>query len=179
MGICAGLMQATKATGLLFGFVMVAAVLVVDRPRLRSLGFRPWILAGVLAVTTAGLFYTSFGANPTGLRDSFATFVPMLGKAARTKDLRSYSRGNLVLANAGNLVYSLHVFHLPPGPIWLLHTFYAATSALMLFWSLRYGRATTPLPTPPGSTPCAATPSDPPRPSATRPATVRSARPRK
>ena len=32
-----------------------------------------------------------------------------------------------------------YVFHLPPGPIWLLHTFYAATSALMLFWSLRFG----------------------------------------
>jgi uncharacterized protein with PQ loop repeat len=65
--------------------------------------------------------------------------LPMLGKAARTKDLRSYSRSNLVLANVGNLVYSLYVFHLPPGPIWMLHTFYAATSALMLFWSLRYG----------------------------------------
>jgi uncharacterized protein with PQ loop repeat len=64
--------------------------------------------------------------------------LPMLGKAARSKDLKSYSRSNLVLANVGNLVYSLYVFHLPPGPIWLLHTFYAISSALMLFWSLRY-----------------------------------------
>ena len=71
-----------------------------------------------------------------------ASALPMLGKAARTKDLASYSRGNLVLANVGNLIYSLYVFHLPAGPIWLLHTFYAATSALMLFWSLRYGRST-------------------------------------
>jgi uncharacterized protein with PQ loop repeat len=69
-----------------------------------------------------------------------ASALPMLGKAARTKDLRSYSRGNLVLANVGNLIYSLYVFHLPPGPIWLLHSFYAGTSALMLFWSLRYAR---------------------------------------
>ena len=46
-----------------------------------------------------------------------------------------------MLANVGNLIYSLYVFHLPAGPIWLLHTFYAATSALMLFWSLRYGRS--------------------------------------
>ena len=78
-----------------------------------------------------------------------ASTLPMLGKAARTKDLASYSRSNLVLANAGNLLYSLYVFHLPPGPIWLLHTFYAATSALMLFWSLRYahrpGRAHRPV----------------------------------
>ena len=72
-----------------------------------------------------------------------ASTLPMLGKALRTKDLRSYSRSNLVLANVGNLVYSLYVFNLPPGPIWLLHSFYAATSALMLFWSLRYGRPAT------------------------------------
>ena len=64
--------------------------------------------------------------------------VPMLGKAARTKDLGSYSRSNLVMANAGNLIYSVYVFQLPPGPIWVLHTFYLASSALMLAWSLRY-----------------------------------------
>ena|SRR6187551_1885727 len=65
---------------------------------------------------------------------------PMLGKAVRSKDLRSYSRGNLVLANVGNAIYSVYVFNLPPGPIWLLHTFYVFSSALMLVWSLRYGR---------------------------------------
>ena len=70
------------------------------------------------------------------------SMLPMLGKAARTRDLASYSHSNLVLANVGNAFYSLYVFHLPPGPIWLLHTFYAVTSALMLFWSLRYGRST-------------------------------------
>jgi uncharacterized protein with PQ loop repeat len=96
----------------------------------------------------------------------FATStLPMLRKAARSKDLTSYSRSNLVLANVGNAVYSVYVFHLPPGPIWLLHSFYVASSALMLFWSLRYGRRaptrpvrparpTTPT-SAPGSTPCA------------------------
>jgi len=67
-----------------------------------------------------------------------ASALPMLGKAARSRDLRSYSRANLVLANVGNAVYSVYVFHLPPGPIWLLHSFYVVSSALMLFWSLRY-----------------------------------------
>lgn len=67
-----------------------------------------------------------------------ASALPMLGKALRTKDLTSYSRSNLVLANVGNLVYSAYVFSLPPGPIWLLHTFYLVSSALMLGWSLRY-----------------------------------------
>ena len=86
-----------------------------------------------------------------------ASALPMLGKAARTKDLASYSRGNLVLANVGNVIYSLYVFHLPPGPIWLLHTFYAVTAALMLFWSLRYGRATAT----PRSAPCATSTSRP------------------
>ena len=56
----------------------------------------------------------------------------------------SYSRGNLVLANVGNAVYSVYVFTLPAGPIWLLHTFYILSSALMLIWSLRYGRRPSP-----------------------------------
>src|SRR5436189_6008511 len=62
------------------------------------------------------------------------------GQGRPHQDLASYSRSNLVLANVGNAFYSLYVFHLPPGPIWLLHTFYAVTSALMLLWSLRFGR---------------------------------------
>jgi uncharacterized protein with PQ loop repeat len=66
--------------------------------------------------------------------------LPMLIKAARTKDLASYSRGNMVLANVGNAVHSIYVFQLPAGPIWVLHGFYLVSSALMLFWHLRYAR---------------------------------------
>jgi uncharacterized protein with PQ loop repeat len=66
--------------------------------------------------------------------------LPMLIKAARSKELNSYSRGNLVLANVGNAVHSIYVLQLPPGPIWALHAFYVITSALMLFWHLRYAR---------------------------------------
>ena len=47
--------------------------------------------------------------------------LPMLVKAARTKDLSSYSLGNILLANLGNLVHSIYVFQLPAGPIWALH----------------------------------------------------------
>lgn len=64
--------------------------------------------------------------------------LPMLGKALRSRDLTSYSTGNLVLANVGNAVYSVYVFQLPPGPIWFLHGFYVTTSGLMLFWSRRF-----------------------------------------
>ena len=51
---------------------------------------------------------------------AFST-LPMLSKAVRSRDLTSYSTGNLVLANVGNGVYSIYVFHLPLGPIWFLH----------------------------------------------------------
>src|SRR4051812_33886143 len=64
--------------------------------------------------------------------------LPMLGKALRTRDLGSYSLGNLVLANAGNAVHSVYVFSLPPGPLWLLHSFNQVSSGLMLIWFLRY-----------------------------------------
>jgi uncharacterized protein with PQ loop repeat len=67
-----------------------------------------------------------------------ASMLPMLVKAARTRDLSSYSIGNLVLANIGNAVHSVYVFHLPLGPIWFLHGFYLLTSALMLCWWVRY-----------------------------------------
>lgn len=64
----------------------------------------------------------------------------MLRKAAVTKDLASYSLGNILLANVGNVIYSLYVFTLPIGPIWVLHSFYVISSALMLFWYARYAR---------------------------------------
>lgn len=64
--------------------------------------------------------------------------LPMVVKAARTKDLRSYSLSNILLSNMGNVIYSMYVFNLPVGPIWALHSFYLATTALMLFWYLRY-----------------------------------------
>ena len=43
--------------------------------------------------------------------------LPMLRKAFRTRELSSYSPGNIVLANVGNTVHSVYVFALPPGPI--------------------------------------------------------------
>jgi uncharacterized protein with PQ loop repeat len=63
---------------------------------------------------------------------------PMLLKARRTKDLRSYSFSNLLLNNIANVVHSVYVFSLPMGPIWLLHSFYLVATALQLAWYLRY-----------------------------------------
>ena len=64
--------------------------------------------------------------------------LPMLAKAIRTRDLGSYSLGNLAMANVGNVVQSVYVFSLPPGPLWALHSFNQGTTALMLLWFLRY-----------------------------------------
>jgi uncharacterized protein with PQ loop repeat len=68
-----------------------------------------------------------------------SSVLPMLVKARRTKDLTSYSLGNMLLANLGNAVYSIYVYSLPPGPIWVLHGFYLVSTGLMLVWRLRYG----------------------------------------
>jgi hypothetical protein len=83
----------------------------------------------------------SSGAVLAGIASTaiFATSaLPMLVKAYRSRDLSSYSLGNLVMSNVGNAVHSLYVYSLPPGPIWGMHAFYAVTSALMLAWYLRW-----------------------------------------
>ena len=67
-----------------------------------------------------------------------ASTFPMLAKAYRTRDLSSYSLGNILLANVGNAVHSVYVLSLPPGPLWVLHAFYVASTALMLTWFVRY-----------------------------------------
>ena len=71
-----------------------------------------------------------------------ASTLPMLVKAHRTRDLSSYSLGNMLLANLGNAVHSLYVFSLPAGPLWVLHSFYLLSTGLMLTWFLKYHAAT-------------------------------------
>ncbi len=60
------------------------------------------------------------------------SYIPMLIKAIKTKDLRSYSFANISLANVGNTVYWLYVVSLPIGPIWGLHAFYTVSTLIML-----------------------------------------------
>ncbi len=67
-----------------------------------------------------------------------SSMLPMLVKAARTRDLGSYSLGNILLSNLGNVIHSVYVFHLPAGPVWVLHTFYLVSTGLMLVWYVRY-----------------------------------------
>ena len=65
---------------------------------------------------------------------------PMLLKAVKTKDLRSYSFTHILFSNIGNLIHWLYVASLPFGPIWFLHGFFTVTTALMLILYLRYAR---------------------------------------
>ncbi|HKZ86053.1 MAG TPA: hypothetical protein VJ793_20655 [Anaerolineae bacterium] len=71
-----------------------------------------------------------------------ASNFPMLLKAFRTRDLRSYSLGHIALSNIGNLIYWVYVAGLPLGPIWFLHGFFTVTTALMLLCYVRFRRAT-------------------------------------
>ncbi len=64
--------------------------------------------------------------------------LPMLSKAIHTRNLASYSLGNILLSNVGNVIYSLYVFQLPPGPVWFLHSYNLVTTGFMLVWYLRY-----------------------------------------
>lgn len=64
--------------------------------------------------------------------------IPMLVKAAKTHDLKSYSDINIALGNIGNLFHWVYIFQLPFGPIWFLHGFYTISSALMCLWYYRY-----------------------------------------
>lgn len=64
--------------------------------------------------------------------------LPMVRKAIVTRDLHSYSGSTIVLSNVGNGVHAIYIFSLPPGPIWLLHTFHMVTTGIMLVWYLRF-----------------------------------------
>lgn len=68
------------------------------------------------------------------------SLLPMVWRAARTRDLTSYSLGHLAMTNIGNLMYSIYVLSLPAGPAWALHGVNTGVAALMLMWKTRERR---------------------------------------
>lgn len=70
--------------------------------------------------------------------------LPMLLKAFRTQDLKSYSFGHIMLSNTGNAIYWLYVTSLPLGPIWILQGFFTMADLLMLLCYVRYQMAKVP-----------------------------------
>ena len=81
------------------------------------------------------------------------SYLPMLYRAVRTRDLSSYSRASLVLANIGNVVQAIYICSLPVGPIWYLHGFYLAASALMLTLHIRHSHRNPAAPSSPRGAP--------------------------
>lgn len=65
---------------------------------------------------------------------------PMLYKALTTRNLGSYSRGNLLLGTTGNLVQWRYLVALPFGPIHYLHAYNTVVTLLMLALYFVYGR---------------------------------------
>ncbi len=64
--------------------------------------------------------------------------LPMILKAFKTKDLHSYSLGNITLSNLGNFIYWIYQAGLPFGPAWFLHGFNTITTLLMLLLYLHH-----------------------------------------
>jgi len=90
---------------------------------------------GRQAWTDAYAQLSSADAQLSGREDATVIFalsaLPMRLKAAQTKNLASYSLGNIVLSNVGIVIYAVYVFDLPMGPVWALHSFYLVTTGLM------------------------------------------------
>ncbi len=66
--------------------------------------------------------------------------LPMLHKAFQTRDLKSYSLGQILLGNLGNGLYWIYLISLPFGPAWFIHGFFTLSSLLMLLGYLHYER---------------------------------------
>lgn len=72
---CAGLMLATKASAPVFAFAGIAALaLARGRPPAITRPGRDTLLLLGTGLAVAALFYSSFGTNPGGLRDSLAVY---------------------------------------------------------------------------------------------------------
>lgn len=63
--------------------------------------------------------------------------ISMLVKVLKTRNLKSYTLSNLVLANLGNLIDWVYLVTVP-GPLWYLHSFFTITTAVMLLFYLCY-----------------------------------------
>ncbi|MFZ5494894.1 MAG: flippase activity-associated protein Agl23 [Verrucomicrobiota bacterium] len=84
-GICAGLMQATKAAAPLFLVVALAGLAFARPPRPASTRIGCDIGAALLAALfIAALFYSSFGAHLPGLADAFSTYSASFSRLSGT-----------------------------------------------------------------------------------------------
>lgn len=79
--------------------------------------------------TAAGTIATAVFAGST---------APMVWRAARTRDMTSYSRPSLALTNVANAIHTVYVLSLPLGPVYVLHSVHVAVAFFMLCWHVRH-----------------------------------------
>jgi uncharacterized protein (TIGR03663 family) len=85
LGLCVGLMHATKETCVIALAAIAIAAAVAMGP-LRRAGARRLLLAGLVVVPVAAvisaLLFSSFGHHPRGVLDSYAAYFHYLGRAS-------------------------------------------------------------------------------------------------
>ena len=117
-GGCFGLMLATKSSALFFAAAALVALVWSGRPwRERKHLWRDAGVAGGLALSVAALFYSSFGANPAGLRDALVSPAAMLtriagGESGHEKPWWYYAR-LFVFQRNGGYIWDQTLFLLP------------------------------------------------------------------
>ena len=117
-GLCLGLMLATKSSALVYAIGALLALALCRRPV--GQGKRPGRDAGIaagVALLVAAVLYSSFGANPAGLRDALLTPGPMFAKvmggtSGHEKPWWYYVR-LFVWQNNGGYVWDQTIFLLP------------------------------------------------------------------
>jgi uncharacterized protein with PQ loop repeat len=78
------------------------------------------------------------------LAGSFSSLIfvssnfPMLWKVLKTRDVKSYSLGQIILRNLGNLVYWIYIASLPVGPAWYLQGFFTCSGLVLLACYLKF-----------------------------------------
>ena len=83
--------------------------------------------------TAAGTVATAVFASST---------APMVWRAARSRDMTSYSRPSLALTNVANAIHTVYVLSLPLGPVYVLHSVHVVVAFFMLCWHVRHVRTT-------------------------------------
>lgn len=117
-GVCLGLMLATKSSALLLATAALLALAVSRWPGRE--GKAPWRDAGVAAgaaLFVAALLYSSFGANPAGLRDAVVAPGAMLARATGGATGHEkpwwYYASLFVFQRSGGYVWDQTLFLLP------------------------------------------------------------------
>jgi len=131
-GLAMGLMHATKETAIIALAAIVASatiIALIDKKKFAAVRNRNGVLAFALlllvALSVSALFYSSFGAHPAGIADSFKTLQNYFHRAAGLQQRHlhpwyyylqlltcTHPTGRLWWSEAGILLFSLYALYL-------------------------------------------------------------------